>query len=389
MDLLDLILLVVLALAAVHGLRVGAAIQLATFVGFLAGIALGVVLVMAIAPHVSGQLTKTVVALVVLFVPAVIFAGIGRAFGARVWRAIRRARLGAPDALLGAGIAVLSTLVACWLIASVLINSQFSLVSNQIARSGILSTMNHVMPPVPDAFASVERYLNVHGFPEVFANLVPQPAGPVRPPTAAEVAAAVAEAGGSVVKVVADGCDEEQEGSAFVVARDLVVTNAHVIAGTTRITVEDARGSYVATPIFFDPRFDLAVLETEPLGLPVLHLDPDLVGRGAPAAVLGYPGGGPFTVRRAGVLERFVAEGRDIYDQGLTERTVYELQAIVRPGNSGGPLVAPDGEVIGVVFSRSSSNPDIGYALASPGVLKRVERAEADPHLASTESCMS
>ena len=80
----------------------------------------------------------------------------------------------------------------------------------------------------------------------------------------------------------------------------------------------------------------------------------------------------------AGVMAEFEAEGRDIYGQGLTVRDVYEIQAIVRPGNSGGPLVQPDGQVIGVVFSRSTTNGDIGYALASPGVLSRVDQAEAD-----------
>ena len=74
-------------------------------------------------------------------------------------------------------------------------------------------------------------------------------------------------------------------------------------------------------------------------------------------------------------MAEFEAEGRDIYGQGLTVRNVYEIEAVVRPGNSGGPLVQPDGEVIGVVFSRSTTNGDIGYALTSPGVLSRVQRA--------------
>ena len=78
-------------------------------------------------------------------------------------------------------------------------------------------------------------------------------------------------------------------------------------------------------------------------------------------------------------MAEFEAEGRDIYGQGLTVRNVYEIQATVRPGNSGGPLVQPDGEVIGVVFSRSTTNGDIGYALTSPGVLARVRQAESAP----------
>ncbi|MCU1491517.1 MAG: Colicin production protein, partial [Acidimicrobiaceae bacterium] len=130
-----------------------------------------------------------------------------------------------------------------------------------------------------------------------------------------------------------------------------------------------------------------AVLETAPLGIPALQVDPNDVERGVPAGVLGYPGGGPFVAREAGVTARFDAQGRDIYNNELTQRIVYQLQAVVRPGNSGGPLVSTAGEVIGVVFSRSASNPDVGYALASPGVLDRVHLAEANLRPTSTQGC--
>ena len=141
------------------------------------------------------------------------------------------------------------------------------------------------------------------------------------------------------------------------------------------------------TVLSFDPSFDLAVLRVSGVNEPPLALDPDKSTRGVEAAVLGYPGGGPFTVQPAGIMAEFEAEGRDIYGQGLTVRDVYEIQAIVRPGNSGGPLVQPDGQVIGVVFSRSTTNGDIGYALASPGVLYRVVKAERLTRAVSTGPC--
>ena len=111
------------------------------------------------------------------------------------------------------------------------------------------------------------------------------------------------------------------------------------------------------------------------------------MGRGTQAAVLGFPGGGPFTVDAAGVMAGFEAEGRDIYGRGLTVRNVYELDAQVRPGNSGGPLVLPDGKVIGVVFSRSTVDPAVGYALTSPDVLPRLAQAEAAGVAVSTGGC--
>jgi len=139
--------------------------------------------------------------------------------------------------------------------------------------------------------------------------------------------------------------------------------------------------------LLFDPSYDLAVMKVDGLTEAPLTLDPNQVGRGTKAAVLGFPGGGSFTVRPAGVMAVFEAEGRDIYGQGLTVRSVYEIQAVVRPGNSGGPLVEPDGQVVGVVFSRSTTNGDIGYALTSPGVLSRVQKAETRSTAVSTEGC--
>ncbi len=171
------------------------------------------------------------------------------------------------------------------------------------------------------------------------------------------------------------------------VAPGLVVTNAHVVAGIAHPTVEDAAGTYGTAVVLFDPSYDLAVMRVSGLPEPPLPLDAGAVARGAQAAVLGYPEGGSFTAVAAGVMAEFQAEGRDIYGQGLTLRDVYEIQAAVRPGNSGGPLVQPDGEVIGVVFSRSTTNGEIGYALTSRGVLSRVVRAQSATHTVGTGGC--
>ena len=103
--------------------------------------------------------------------------------------------------------------------------------------------------------------------------------------------------------------------------------------------------------------------------------------------MLGFPGGGPFTVDAAGVMSEFEAQGRDIYGRGITVRNVYELDALVRPGNSGGPLVLSDGLVVGVVFSRSTVDHAVGYALTSPDVLPRLAQAEVASQKVSTGGC--
>ncbi len=390
MDWLDAGILVVAVAAAIHGARVGAAVQLVSFAGFVAGLLLGTVILVATEPHVHGQVAKTLVALFALIVPATVLAGLFRQVGVRLWRVLRRVHFGVVDALAGAGIAVSGTLVVCWLLASLLLNGSYSALSRQIEGSAVLRGVQAVMPPVPNAFATVERYLSTSGFPQVFVNALPQPLLPVSLATGAELRHAVAVAGPSTVKVIAIGCGAEQEGSGFAVAPGLFVTNAHVVAGTHDIAVLAPSGKEApAVPVAFDPRFDLAVLRASGLDVPALAVDPGYVTRGASAIVLGYPGGGPFDARRAGVMSRFEAQGRDIYDNALTDRTVYELQAVVRPGNSGGPLVTPAGEVVGVVFSRSATAPDVGYALASPGVVQRVAAAERSTRTVSTQGCTS
>jgi S1-C subfamily serine protease len=223
----------------------------------------------------------------------------------------------------------------------------------------------------------------------VFAALAPASALPVSLPSNAMLRSADLAAGPSTVKIEGVGCGVLQEGSGFVAAPGLVVTNAHVVAGIAAPLVQIGRTVKATEVVLFDPSFDLAVLRVSGLSAPPLQLDPAPVGRGTQAAVLGFPGGGPFTVDAAGVMAAFEAQGRDIYGHGLTVRNVYELNALVRPGNSGGPLVLPDGRVIGVVFSRSTVDPSIGYALTSPDVLPRVLRAEGVVRAVSTGACTS
>ena len=391
MNLLDGAIVLVLVAAAVHGARRGAAVQMLTLVGFIGGLALGVALVLAIAPKLSGQVAKTAAAVILLLVPASLLAGAGRQVGMRVSRHLRRWRAGWADAAGGSVLAVLGTLVVCWLFASVLIGSSVTAISQQIDQSRIMRAVQQWMPPVPDAFAAVQRYLSSSGFPQVLVNVLPEPIGPVNLPTVAQVDRVEQLVDASTVKVTALGCgNHELEGSGFAATGDLVVTNAHVVAGTNDIHVELPDGSVVpARPVLFDGEFDLAVLRTAPLGVRPLPIDPGYVERGSPAVVLGYPGGGPLEVGGAGVVSRFVAEGRDIYDSALVSRAVYGLQAVVRPGNSGGPLVSTSGQVIGVVFSRSASQPERGYALASPGVLRRLRTvSDASPPV-GTLACVS
>jgi len=108
---------------------------------------------------------------------------------------------------------------------------------------------------------------------------------------------------------------------------------------------------------------------------------------GSLAAVLGYPGGGALKAGGAKILDEFTARGRDIYGQGTTERDIYSLAATVIPGNSGGPLVAPDGSVIGVIFAQSTAYDNVGYALSSPQIANVLAQAQAQNQAVNNTAC--
>jgi len=303
---------------------------------------------------------------------------------------LHRLRLGPVDSVLGVAVAVLATLLATWLVASVLVNSRFSALDTGISQSRVVRALDQVMPQPPTLFSKVESFLSTEGFPVVFSGLPPAAAGPVSPPSSAAVGQAEQAAEDSTVKIVGEGCGVIQEGSGFVVDGDMVVTNAHVVAGIRHPVVEALDGGPYATDIvLYDPRLDLAVMRVPGLREPSLTLDGSLVTRGTTGAALGYPGGGPFTAQPAGVADAFEATGLDIYGRVQITREVYEIDSIIRPGNSGGPLVEPDGLVVGVVFARSTTNGDIGYALASPAVLAKVDQAARDTAAVSTEGCIN
>jgi len=385
--LVDVVVLIVVAVAAVQGLRLGAIVLVLSFGGFLVGLYLGARLAAVTVHGVHTSTARAVVALSTMLGVAVLCGVTGRLVGNFAFLRLHRGLIGSVDSVLGVVVAVIASLFTVWLLANTLINTSSVSLNAAIVQSRIIRSLDSVLPAPPSVFSQVQTFLSSEGFPPVFAQLAPASAGPVALPTDSLVAQAVLRAEPSTVKIVGVGCGQIQEGSGFVVGPGLVVTNAHVVAGIPDPEVWTSSGPLPTKVIRFDPSYDLAVMRVTGLPEPALALDPDTVARGTQGAVLGYPGGGTFRYVAAGVMAEFEAEGRDIYGQGLTVRNVYEVQAVVRPGNSGGPLVLPDGEVIGVVFSRSTTNNDIGYALTSPGVLAEVRKAQDSTATVGTGAC--
>ena len=273
------------------------------------------------------------------------------------------------DSALGVGVAVIATLLVVWLAGSLIGASSFTSLASAMQSSRIVRALDNVLPQPPSIFAKVETFLGHEGFPIVFSGLPPAIAGFVPLPDTSAVNAAVNAAGPSTVKIEGQACGLTQEGSGFVVAPGLVVTNAHVVAGVAQPLVIDSSGSQHAYdgPVRPCARHSGAS-RPWPHQARRCASTRSMVGRGATGAVLGFPGGGPFAYGPAGVMASFQATGWDIYGNVEATRSIYEIDAVVRPGNSGGPLVEPNGVVVGVVFARSTANSSVGYALASPAV---------------------
>jgi S1-C subfamily serine protease len=246
-----------------------------------------------------------------------------------------------------------------------------------------------VLPPVPTITSRLSSLIDPAGFTRVFAGLEPRFSAPVADPNSAEVTSITTRVRASTVMIEGIGCGGVLDGSGFVAASDLVVTNAHVVAGVRSPTVLDGAGRHAAVVVGFNPSFDIAVLRVSGLaGEPLAFTKPD-AERAATGAVLGYPGGGPFSSSGAAVRTSLPAVGRDIYGERLVTRTVYELQARVRPGNSGGPFVLASGQVAGVVFARSISDDNIGYALAASEVTPLLAEAANQTRSLSTGACVN
>ncbi len=390
MNLVDVGIILVLGLAAAHGVTQGAVLQIFSFGGFWIGLLVGAALAPVLSSITQSPFAGAFISLVTFLGLALLGGAAGRYIGTHAWSALQRLKLGVLDAAMGAVVAVIAALAAIWLIAILLTAGPTREFSRAINRSVIVRALVERLPPAPSVFSRVQQFISVTPFPRVFEGIEPIPAGPIDVPGGAVVQAAVDRAQSSTVRIVGVGCGGIQTGSGFVAASGLVVTNAHVVAGIQdNLQVQDAKGDHRATPVLFDPALDIAVLRAAGLAGTPLPLADGEAPRGQGGAVLGYPGGGNFTAGPGAILRKFSAIGRDIYGRALTRRDVYQLQAQIRQGNSGGPFVRRDGTVLGVVFAASTTESNVGYALTSTEVLPKVRQAGTTTSEVSTGPCTS
>jgi S1-C subfamily serine protease len=375
--------------SVITGFRRGAMLQVLTYSGLLLGLIAGALLAPRVARLVEDPFAQATAAMLTLLLLAAVGDAIGFVIGRRVWVVARRSRLDPIDAGAGSVVAGAAALLTVWFLAFNLVQGPFPAVSRQIRSSAIITGIDAVLPRPPSLLAQVRTFLDRFGFPEVFAGLPPAPAGPVAEPSQAEAQRAFDAADQSTVRIVGEACGRINEGSGFVVEGGLVVTNAHVVSGVTSPQVQlQGEGSFDTSTVLFDPRLDVAVLRPSGAVAGPLPLDTAVLDRGARGAVLGYPGGGDLTGERAAVRRTIPAVGRDIYGQEVVRRDVYELQASVRPGNSGGPFVTTGGDVAGVVFAASTTEDEVGYALTAEEVQPRIDQARDRTAPVGTGPCL-
>ncbi len=369
MNVLDWFLVVLVLAYAVSGYWQGFIAGAFATGGLLLGGLFGVWL----APKLLGDAKPALwVSLAALFV-VLVCASFGQAVlqyaGAKIRSRIKWQPVRALDAVGGAALSMAAVLVVAWALGVAVSGAKLPWASREVRSSAVLERVNGVMPA--DAVEALNSFNDVVGssfFPRYLEPFAPERIIDVGPPPGRVARDPdVQRAQRSVVKVRGENdCSRGVEGSGFLYAPGRVMTNAHVVAGVDKPVVLVGESEKPATVVYYDPETDIAVLAVDEPG-PFLRFDRS--GRSNQAgAVLGYPQDGPYNVQAARIRGEQRLRSPDIYGNGTVVREVYSLRALVRPGNSGGPLVSSAGKVLGVIFAASVTDGDTGYALTADQV---------------------
>lgn len=388
---IDIVLAVLLVGYVVAGCRSGLITSALSLVGFFGGAVLGSLLAGKVAPHIAGGTARFLATIVMVVAVAAVGQGVavavGRAARARMtWRPAR-----AVDTVLGGLLSALAVLLVAWMVAVPLASSAlFPGVSSAVRGSRLLRGVDSAMPQqVRTLYSSARDAVDRGHFPDVFGALVPTRVRAVNPPDPAVLADPdIARSVRSVVKITgsAPSCSRRIEGSGFVIAAHRVLTNAHVVAGVTDAAVRAGDQVDAARVVLYDPHLDVAILDVPDLSAAALSFSSSPAAAGADSVIAGFPEDGPLFVGAARVRDQQQVHGPDIYGNSVT-RDVYALRGDVRPGNSGGPLLRPDGSVYGVIFAAAVDQRDTGYALTADAVADDAALGRTATTAVGTESC--
>ncbi len=393
---LDLVLLVIIVINALRGWRTGFVAGLLGLVGMLLGAYAGLWGVPLLLAQFESFPQAGLVRSSVLIVGVLFSATLGRALlgglGRRMLGGRREGAVRSLDGLLGfVAAALVTTLLAGVLGAAVkpVVPTPWALAMNS---SRVLGTIERVLPGQSQRWASqLTDALNASGLPGAFSGLAPEPILPAEAPESSDAnSPEVQAAAASIVKVGAEACSRMMSGSGWVVAPQRVVTNAHVIAGSSDVSVQvgGAGAALDGRVVAFDPDLDLAILDVPELAAPALERAEDLPSD-APAVVAGFPLGGAYRADAARNRGEIRALGEDIYGDRGVDREVYSLYASARPGNSGGPLLTVDGRVAGTIFARSLVDANTAYALTDAATDTLLDGAPSYTTTIETGACIT
>lgn len=359
------------ALLALFGFRRGFIVAVLSFGGFAIGSFIGTRLGPLLLQRGSGSPYAPAFGLAGALLAGAILATGFEGLGFRLRRILVLPGLGVLDGVLGAIVSAALGLAIAWILAAVVVQATGTAqLRGDIQRSAILRELNQLLPPtspILNVLASLDPLPAISGpLPDVS----PPPAAIARDP-------GIRSASRSVVRVLGTACGLAIEGSGWVAQPGVVVTNAHVVAGEhdTTVEIDGHEPELSAYAIAFDPTNDIAVLRVPGLGLPSLRLA-DNPPAGRAGAILGYPENGSFDARpgRIGTTQRIITD--DAYGRGPVSRLLTPLRGLVRPGNSGGPLVGGEGQVLTTVFaSTTGGGPAGGYGVANATVAQVLARA--------------
>jgi S1-C subfamily serine protease len=388
MNFLDWCLVLIVIAYALSGYWQGFITGAFATVGLLIGGLLGIWL----APHLLGDAKPSLwVSLAALFV-VLVCASFGQAVlqyaGTRVREQITWQPVRALDAVGGALLSVVAVLIVTWMLGVAVSGSRIPGIGPMVRGSEVLTTVNDVMPTQAQGLlrqfdrvvgsSFFPRYLEPFA-PERIVEVSPAPGSVVRDPE-------VQQAELSVFKIRGNNrCGDGIEGSGFLYSPHRLMTNAHVVAGVTEPKVRVGTRDVDATVVYYNSDIDIAVLEVDIDG-PVVHFDRSGAAKEA-AVILGYPNDGPFNAQPARIRAEQRLRSPDIYGRGSVTREVFSLRGLVRPGNSGGPLVSRSGEVLGVIFAASVSDKQTGYALTADQVADAATRGLSASDRVSSGNC--
>lgn len=366
----DLILLALIVVFAVNGFRQGFVVSALSFVGFFGGALIGLQVAPLIVEQMENGVGRVFVSLGAVFGLALLGQLLAAWAGNRLRRAIASSGGRRIDDIGGIAVSVIALLLVSWMIARPLADSSIPGVARAIRNSAIIGAVDAGMPTGAQAvYNGLRQTIATGDFPDVFGGMTPTDVSDVPAPDPKLAQSAVVQnAKRSVVKILgtAPSCSRSIEGSGFIYASERIMTNAHVVAGTRgELRVEVNGERYEGRVVVYEPDKDLAVVYVPGLEGPIMRWTPREAKTNDGAIVLGFPLNGPYKATAARVRDVRQVRGPDIYEDKQVTREVYTLNSQVRSGNSGGPLIASDGRVLGVIFAAAVDDENVGFALTA------------------------